>query len=458
MLKGSIAADPSVREIAGEVGVGVIELQPQASWTHLVWLLRSVLDRAIGTTDVENSSAYSDLFSFADAVAATVGAPVTIEDAHSRVLAYSAVQDISDPARVSTIIGRRVPEDVVNYFRSRGIFRRMRKSSEPIWIEHGPDGALPRLIIPVRAGGEFLGSIWAVTPKPVLPDQIGELKRAATILALHLLRLRAQTEAARRLSAERLRTVLLVSTDTADTGNWLYGGPWRVVALNASGAGDDPHRQLDLWESILRRYGWSQPLLTEVDGAALTVVSSEETGRTAGSWPWLRTVVDEVYTHDDTVYAVAGSRTQVPNALPQSRAEAIELDRLARAGRLPGPTVAIESVWHQLIIERARTAVRVDAGFLGGPLPDLLAHDRSHGTEYITTLDAYLQHHGEPTQAARILNIHPNTLRYRMRQIRAIAGTDLINPRVRLALQLQLLASQGLSNPISNDRHNNPSQ
>ncbi|EKT78918.1 helix-turn-helix domain-containing protein (plasmid) [Rhodococcus opacus] len=444
VLKAPLAANPRVREAAEELRIGVIELQPQASWTHLVWLVRSVLDRAIGVTVAGDASVYSDLFSFADAAAAIVGAPVTIEDAHSRVLAYSAVQDVSDPARISTIIGRRIPEEVVTYFQARGVFRRLRRSSEPIWVDEGPGGVLPRLIIPVRAGGELLGSIWAVTPKPVPPDQVHELEQAASVLALHLLRLRAQTGAARRMSAERLRAALIASTDDADTESWLRAGPWRVVALSASAAGDDLHRQIDLWESIVRRYGWSQPLLTEVDGVPLTVVTAEGAERTVGSWPWLRAIVEEVYAHDSTVFAVAGGCAQVSGALPQSRAEAIELSRLARAGQLLGPTVELEAVWYDLIVERARAAVRMEAGFLGGPIPDLLAHDRSRGTGYVATLATYLQHYGEPAQAARSLHIHPNTLRYRMSQMRAIADVDLTRPRVRLALQLQLIAVQGV--------------
>ena len=46
-----------------------------------------------------------------------VDAPVTIEDANSRVLAYSARQELTDPARVATIMGRRMPDDVLARFR-----------------------------------------------------------------------------------------------------------------------------------------------------------------------------------------------------------------------------------------------------------------------------------------------------------------------------------------------------
>ncbi|MGW1346169.1 hypothetical protein ACWCOV_34305, partial [Kribbella sp. NPDC002412] len=58
---------------------------------------------------------------------------VTIEDNQSRVLAYSSGQDLTDPTRVSTIVGRRVPPEVIAHFRARGIFRRHPRSSEPFF-------------------------------------------------------------------------------------------------------------------------------------------------------------------------------------------------------------------------------------------------------------------------------------------------------------------------------------
>lgn len=40
--------------------------------------------------------------------------PITIEDVNHRLLAYSTHDDRTDQARISTIIGRRVPEKVIN--------------------------------------------------------------------------------------------------------------------------------------------------------------------------------------------------------------------------------------------------------------------------------------------------------------------------------------------------------
>src|SRR5690606_16646463 len=165
VLKGPVAGDTKVARAARRAaGPALVELRPHTSWAHVVWLLRGVLDHASapGAGAFGASGPHNDLFALADKAAEIIDAPVTVEDAQSRVLAYSARQDTTDPARVSTIVGRRVPPETLTHFRASGVFRRLARSADPVWTPAGPDGTLPRLIVPVRAGGEWLGSIWAV--------------------------------------------------------------------------------------------------------------------------------------------------------------------------------------------------------------------------------------------------------------------------------------------------------
>src|SRR5690606_2275670 len=124
--------------------------------------------------------------------------------------------------------------------------------------------------------------------------------------------------------------------------------------------------------------------------------------------------------------------------------EAVELHRLIGAGRLSPArgtgTVLMEDAWDTVVVERARTALGAGTCLLGGPLAVLRAHDQEHGTPYLATLAAWLDHFGDPQSAARLLRIHPNTLRYRLRKLEEAAPVDLSSPRLRLALRLQLAA------------------
>ncbi|MGC9666099.1 helix-turn-helix domain-containing protein [Planosporangium sp. 12N6] len=439
VLKPPLASHPDVTSSVAARNLALIELQRHGSWTQLVWLLRGVIDRvaAPGSPGTADAGVYDELFALADAAAAIVDAPVTIEDARSRVLAYSSRQDRTDPARVSTIVGRRVPGDVVAHFRSRGVFRKLAKSSDPIFVPQSPDGTLPRLVIPIRAGGELLGSIWAVVEGPVPDERLHDLQRPAATLALHLLRLRVQADAARRVSADRLRAALLAPAAMGQELG-LPTGPWRVVALGMHGGAGDTVHNLALWESITRRHGWRQPLIADIGDVLFAVVAHH--GDFPGSWPWLERLIHSVAVHDRALRAASGSVAADLANLPRSRAEAAELLALHRSAREGGPLLRFEDVWADVVVHRVVTTVTRDDLMVGGPLPDLLAHDRTHGTDYVATVAAWLEQQGDPKQAARQLHVHPNTLRYRLRRLAEVVHIDLESPRTRLALQIQLAA------------------
>ncbi|HET6626337.1 MAG TPA: helix-turn-helix domain-containing protein [Nocardioidaceae bacterium] len=436
VLRETTAGDPDVRLAAERHGMLLVGLREELSWAHVVWMLRGVVDRAAapGSPAAGDAGVHNDLFVLADAAAAIVDAPVTIEDNLSRVLAYSSGQSRTDTARVSTIVGRRVPPEVVAHYRARGVFRRLARSSEPFLIPEGADGTLPRLVVPVRAGDEWLGSIWAVVSGPVSEEVTAELRNAAGVLALHLLRLRAQADVARRNSVERIRAAIRHFTPGTLQGLSLPAGPWRVVALSAPATETDVRQQIDLWAAICRRYSWADPLLADMDGTVFALVTD---GATPGSWTWLRRLVENAHRDDPSLRAAAGSPAPSLAELPRSRAGAAELLALTATD---GPAVAeFDTAWVPLTIHRATGAL--DLGGLGGPVTELLEHDRDRGTAYVETLRAWLAYPGEPQRAAGELHVHPNTLRHRMKRLAEVIELDLRDPRQRLALQLQLEAA-----------------
>ena len=442
VLRRGAARNAQVRSAAARYGVGLVELADHASWAHVVWLLRGVLDRAAtGPAARAEGPVLDELLALADACAGLVGGPITIEDTQSRVLAYSSTQDVADPARVSTIVGRRVPDAVIASLRSRGVFRRLARSDTPFFVPAGRDlGA--RLVVPVRAGTEWLGSIWAVVDEEPPDDVRRSLAQTASVVALHLLRLRSQADLARRVAADRVRALL--SGDTLEAEGWLPTPPWRVVVLagahDASGGAGrgNPERELDVWESATRRRSWRQPLLAIFDGVALALVRDAPGDTSPGTWEWLLGVVDEVATVTPTATASAGGRVSRVAALDRSRREATEVQRLREAGRVVATTVTIEDAWAAVTNARALGGIWTEE--LLGPVETLREHDEAHGTAYLATVAAWLDHPGDPRAAARSIHVHPNTLRYRMQRLSEVVDLDLHDPETRLALRLQLRA------------------
>lgn len=438
VLRQRLAEAEGVRRVADGQRLLLLSLRPDISWTHLVRILSGIFE---SVQHLENRRSgplpagvdvggYHDLFRLADVVAGILQAPVTIEDNRSRVLAYSSEHHTTDPARVSTIVGRRVPPEVVAHFQARGVFRRLATSSEPFLVPAGPDGTAARYVVPVRAGDEWLGSIWALTDGPVDPSAASQVVNAASVLALHLLRLRAQADFARRRAAARLREVLEGTPGTA-TELMLPPGPWRVAALSGVDPHAGPDEQQQLWSTTLRRHSWADPQLTTFDRTVLAVVT---TGAGPGSWEWLAAIIGAEHRDNRGVCVAAGGPVAAIEDLARSRREALETLALADA-----PAVRThEESWAALTLRHATTGL--DLELLGGPVLPLCAHDRQHGTSYVETLQAVLRHPGDPTRAAGVLHVHPNTLRHRMKRMTEAVDLDLGNPASRLALLIQLEA------------------
>ncbi|MDV6011691.1 helix-turn-helix domain-containing protein [Haloechinothrix sp. LS1_15] len=446
LCKPRLAQDAEVRKAVRAAGIGLIEVHTDTSWAQLVWLLRTVLDAIADEVDAgeDHQPEAADLFRLADAAASVVDAPVTIEDINSRVLAYSARQDLTDPARVSTIMGRRIPDDVLARFRSRGVFRELSRGRQTIYVPEQKDGTLPRLIVPIRMGGELLGSMWAVVDGPVSEERAAAFADAAPVVAVHLLRRRAHANTQRHANAELLRAVLegRASPRRALAELGLAEVDHRVVAVATGGSHEDADRELDaegLRLALLERLSsgiGNQSRATEFGGLLYLVVP--DTGG-AGGWAALREeLAAEPGCAQGWLHAAAGTAAAV-GELARSRAEAEEALGLVRAGLVADAVTGFEDVWTALALHRAGTATAGTGAVALGPLQVLREHDASRNTDYVDTLYAWLRHQGDPRAAARDLSIHPNTLRYRMRKLLALTELDLADADTRLALLVQLI-------------------
>lgn len=75
----------------------------------------------------------------------------------------------------------------------------------------------------------------------------------------------------------------------------------------------------------------------------------------------------------------------------------------------------------------------------------LLDEEAATGMPYLATLTAYFQVNGSPSQAARRLHVHPNTIAYRMRRIEELTGLRLGEQRDRLMAEVavEIVAGMG---------------
>lgn len=342
----------------------------------------------------------------------------------------------------------------MRYQRGRGVFRQLARSDEPFLVPPGPQQGRPRLVVPVRAGGEWLGSIWIIVEAVPPARVVRELRQAATVLALHLLRMRAQADLGRRMSTDRLRAWL--SGTASGSSDWLPPGPWRVVALGEARDAGDPRagssggpRGVDVWESVLRRDGWRQPLVADLDGVAYEIVqavppvSRPGSPPPPGTWQWLAEYVVRPATTRPTergAWVAAGSSVHAAADLARSRHEAAELVALHRLGVVTGSTVTAGEAWAAIVLARATAGIAGVGPVPGGPVEALRFHDEESGTAYLVTLAAWLDNPREPRAAAAALGVHVNTVRNRIVRMSEVVDLDLDDQIVRLAIRLQLAA------------------
>jgi DNA-binding PucR family transcriptional regulator len=79
---------------------------------------------------------------------------------------------------------------------------------------------------------------------------------------------------------------------------------------------------------------------------------------------------------------------------------------------------------------------RTLASFSDDVLGPLVEYDQRNGSDLVATLRAFLENGGAWVQTARDLDLHPNTMRYRMSRVEDLTGRDLSRMSDRVDLFL----------------------
>jgi PucR C-terminal helix-turn-helix domain len=109
--------------------------------------------------------------------------------------------------------------------------------------------------------------------------------------------------------------------------------------------------------------------------------------------------------------------------------------RLAAGGEVPGGLVVAEDHLATLLLASDRGLAADLAASRLAPLAALADGPRARLTE---TLRAWLDRPGQVQAVAAELGVHPQTVRYRLRQLRELFGTRLEDPEARFELSLAL--------------------
>jgi DNA-binding PucR family transcriptional regulator len=463
VVRGPVDADDLMRAAVAESGVVLLGLTRGASWTHLAATLRSlttsewdddgdVVGRAgAGLRQIVGyQSGLDDLFAVANAIAALVDAPITIEDRSSRLLAFSSRQENVDEWRVQTILRRQVPEEYTRVLEERGVFREIYRSSEAVYVgplsPDVPDGR-GRAAIAVRAGDEILGTIWAIVSEPIDQERSKALADAARLVAMHLIWQRADADVERRLRAELLTTALDSGprSQEAILRLGLKDEPAVVLALTVTGGGEHP---------LPAQLAVERKRLADAFALHLTAIHPRSAAGLVGDvsygiLPVARAIAGEeraaeiatdfLSRVDSRLRPLIGVGPLAPgtSALRRSRAGADRALRVLRS-RGSGAQVARLDDVHlaALLLELGDQVPRGELP--SGAVARLAAYDEEHHASLLDTLRAWLDAFGDIAAAASSMYVHANTFRYRLRRVAEVGRIDLDDPQDRFLAMLQL--------------------
>lgn len=463
VVRSPVAADARVAEAVARSGVALLGLTRGATWAQLAAMVRSLIAEGdIGASGQETLGGVpsGDLFALANAIAALLDAPVTIEDRSSRVLAFSGRQDEADPHRVETILGRQVPERFTRVLEERGVFQDLYRDDRAVYVEPlagagvADGGAgMPRVALAVRAGDEILGSIWAAVRGPLSAERAQALQDAAKLVALHLLRQRAGADVERRLRADLVGTALEGGPGGAEAVArlGLADQPGVVLALAlAHGPGEDGSaarharyagERQRIADAFAVHLGAAHPRSAAalvgdvvygiVPAGADQGGAEERAARVAAEF--LARVGDR-----QRLLAGVGPVARDVASLPHSRACADRALRVLRAGSAPGPVARLGDVLVDSLLLELADLIAERGDPPSGPVARLAAYDRAHRTCLVETLAAWLDAFGDVVAASAAVHVHPNTFRYRLRRLAEVGGLDLTDPDARFAAMLQL--------------------
>jgi DNA-binding PucR family transcriptional regulator len=442
-----------LRSTAEDGGIALLGVRPEVRWEQLESFARSALDDARFTaeSDADNPG---DLFALAQTVATLTGGIVSIEDAASRVLAYSRSDDEVDELRRLSILGRRGPEPYLARLREWGVYERLRSGEQVVGVAARPElGIRRRMAVGIRAGKRPLGTIWVQEAGQPLAERAEQaLLGAARVASLQLVRQRSES------SAPRFRENLLAGLldgrlDAAEVAASIGADPARpaavVVFASVPVGGDRAELEFRRGEtaglvSVCAAAHRRNALVTTA-GSRVRVLLPDLPGEPGKAASAARALAEEVVAttraHPPArVRAGVGSVVGELAEVPQSRAEADRVLDAVEHG--DGTEIAtIDDVRSRVLVDEVLTALEDQQRHRDPRLERLAEHDAAGGRLGASLL-AYLDAFGDVRRASEQLHVHPNTLRYRLRRATAITGLDLDDPGDRLNAHLQLLLAR----------------
>lgn len=361
-----------------------------------------------------------------DEVSRVLGAPATLEDRAFHLIAFGRQSASADDIRLTSILQRESSSSVRAFFEQFGITSSEVPVHTPADVARGI-GA--RLCLPARADGVVHGYLWLLEKDlgdvgDRLPQAMDLASRAGRLLARSAREQRSREDRLIDLYGDDRGAAERAACDLVDGGLLWPGEPFVVVAVRTAG-GLDSER-----EPVRVRLG-------QLPGAVLTVTLR---GHTALLMP-LR---DGPASAHQAVRSLLSDTAGVVAGVGACRRDLVEAHRSWAEARLAARVAALVpeqaplADWPSLGAYRLLGAAS-EAALMSAVVDDAVRALLDEPDERLAlTARRYLDHAGSAQATAAALQIHRQTLYYRLQRIEQVTGLDLSSGEDRLRLHLGL--------------------
>ncbi|RBW69061.1 PucR family transcriptional regulator [Bacillus taeanensis] len=395
------------------------------------------------------SGTFESLETLVDTISEVTSCPVTLEDANHRLLAYSSHEAQSDPARIATIIGRRVPERVINSLWRDGFIQKLLNSDEPIRITPIDEiGLGNRIAISIRKNNEVLGFIWLLEVNVELNDEdFLQLKKAAQAAKTKLLQLqvrkRKEEQGLQEFFWQLLTGHLHVETVIKEEAERLRVSLppfFRVLVFQFSEAlSEKAQKQIHYILSTTQKV---KIICHAVDRNHLILLAAPQplSPNKQDVAEFINAFITQMKERF-SIHAVDGACGSMYDSylkVEASYQEALTVLQIKK--QFPKETNEIKS-YQDLGFYRFLPVIleqKQKEHIENQELQKLRQYDRIHNSGFVHTLEVFLNHDSNVKEAAHALHVHVNTLNYRLKRISEIANIDLKNMAQKVTLYLDL--------------------
>jgi len=433
-------------EVAADAGVALLTVGAEARWEQVESLARGVVEAARVGGEATSGEVLGDLFALAQTIATLTGGLVSIEDTASRVLAYSRAGDEVDELRRLSILGREGPERYLALLREWGVYQRLRAGEGIVRIDERPElGIRRRIAAGIHAGTQPLGTIWVQEGAQPLTEQAElALLGASRALAPQLIRARTLPSPELRLREDLLASLLEGKLDAESVADDIGADPARPAQVLAFALSRAENRQLRRAELVhliaVHTAAYRRSALVSVIGGRVYALLPDLPEHSdAAVLALAKEIVGAAKRHLEVpVRAALGGVVPRLSDAVASRGDADRVLATMARGHWPSDVASLADVRAEVLLSEVLAYLGDQPRIRDPRLTSLVEHDAEHGGILVPAVLAWLDAFGDVRAAASALNIHPNTVRYRVRRAAEVSGVDFGDPAQRILTQLQL--------------------